>query len=350
LADTADSYTLDAVRNDVERFLSERTGKRARIVAAKLLAGGASQESWGVEAALEPGDERLDLVMRRDMGGVLTFATLPRATEFAVIRAAYAAGVPVPQPFFEAATIGGKAAFFMQRVEGEAVGRRLVNDPAFAAARAKLPDQMAAALAAIHRIDIGASGLRETLAGGADDAARTAIGVELARVYRELDSVDEAHPALELALRWLVRHEPPHETERTLVHGDFRIGNILVGENGLNAVLDWEFSHIGDPLEDVAWPLVRAWRFGNVALEAGGIAERETWFRAYERASGRSVDRERIAYLEILGNVRWAVGALMQARRHLTGVEPSIELASLGRLSAEMEHEALRLISARANR
>jgi aminoglycoside phosphotransferase (APT) family kinase protein len=108
LADASATQTLDVVRNDVERFLSGQTGKRARIVEAKLLAGGASQESWSVEVALEPGSERLDLVMRRDMGGVLTFATLPRATEFAVIAAAYAAGVPVPQPFFEAATIAGR--------------------------------------------------------------------------------------------------------------------------------------------------------------------------------------------------------------------------------------------------
>jgi aminoglycoside phosphotransferase (APT) family kinase protein len=346
LADRSDRETLGVVRNDVERFLSEQTGKKARVVEAKLLAGGASQESWSVDVALEPGDERLELVMRRDMGGVLTFATLPRATEFAVIGAAYAAGVRVPQPFFEAATIGGKSAFFMQRVMGEAVGRRLVTDAAFAAARAKLPEQMAQALAAIHRVDLQKSGLLATLAG--TDGRQTSIAVEIERLYRELDSVDEAHPALELALRWLARNEPPRERERTLVHGDFRIGNILAGPDGLTAVLDWEFSHIGDPTEDVAWPLVRAWRFGNVALEAGGITDRETWLRAYEKASGRSVDRERIAYLEILGNVRWATGALMQARRHLSGVEPSIELASLGRLSAEMEHEALRLIAEKA--
>ncbi len=343
MADASATQTLDVVRNDVERFLSGQTGKRARIVEAKLLAGGASQESWSVEVALEPGSERLDLVMRRDMGGVLTFATLPRATEFAVIAAAYAAGVPVPQPFFEAATIAGRPAFFMQRVDGEAVGRRLVSDPSFAAARAKLPEQMAHALAAVHRIEPRAAGL-EAIAPGSESASST-LQVEIERLYRELDSVDEAHPALELALRWLVLHEPPREAERTLVHGDFRIGNILVGPSGLTAILDWEFAHIGDPLEDVAWPCVRAWRFGNVALEAGGIAERETWLQAYERASGRSVDRERIAYLEVLGNVRWAVGASMQARRHLSGVEPSIELASLGRLSAEMEYEALRLIS-----
>jgi aminoglycoside phosphotransferase (APT) family kinase protein len=176
----------------------------------------------------------------------------------------------------------------------------------------------------------------------------SAASVDLARLYRELDSVGEPHPALELALRWLVRNEPDREAETTLVHGDFRIGNLLVEPGtGLSAVIDWEFAHIGDPAEDLAWFCVRAWRFGNDALEAGGIAERERWLTAYERAAGTTVDRERVAYLEILGNVKWAIGALMQARRHLSGAERSIELASLGRISAEMEFEALRLIEAR---
>jgi aminoglycoside phosphotransferase (APT) family kinase protein len=281
------------------------------------------------------------------MGGVLTLVTLSREVEFAVIRAAFDAGVPAPEPFFEPATIAGKPAFFMRRVAGEAVGRRLVGEASFAPARALLPAQLAAALAAIHAVDFEAAGLRSRLQHpGANESASS---VEVRRLYRELDSVGEAHPALELALRWLVRNEPPKEYETTLVHGDYRIGNVLVDpERGLQAILDWEFSHIGDPCEDVAWFCVRAWRFGNDALEAGGIAERETWLQAYENASGRKLDRARIAYLEVLGNVKWAVGALMQARRHLSGVEPSIELASLGRIAAEMEFEALRLIEAHA--
>ena len=308
-----------------------------------LLAGGASQEAWSVDLAF-PGGETLALVMRRDMGGVLTFATLSRATEFAVIAAAYGGGVPVPRPYFEPTEIAGKPAFFMERVPGEAVGRRLVNEPAFAAARERLPEQLAEALAAIHRIDYRAAGLDRRLEAPSPAAGAAALSIE--RTYRELDSVDEAHPALELALRWLVRNEPEREAALTLVHGDFRIGNVLVDGSGLRAVLDWEFSHIGDPDEDVTWLCVRAWRFGRRDLEAGGIASRERWLQAYERASGRRVDRRRIAYLEILGNVKWAVGAAMQARRHLSGLERSIELASLGRLSAEMEFEALRAIAA----
>jgi aminoglycoside phosphotransferase (APT) family kinase protein len=309
----------------------------------RLLAGGASQQAWAVDIALDDG-EKLELVMRRDMGGVLNFATLSRASEFAVIGAAYASGVPAPRPYFTPAEIDGKQAFFMERVPGEAVGRRVVSEPSLAAARALLPAQLARALAAIHRVDYDAAGLVPLLQQPPPGCS--AASVEIERLYRELDSIDEAHPALELALRWCALNEPARETSTTLIHGDFRIGNVLVDETGLRAVLDWEFAHIGDPHEDVAWLCVRAWRFGQTTLEAGGIAGRETWLRAYEEASGRAIDRARIAYLEILGNVKWAVGCGMQARRHLSGLEPSIELASLGRLAAEMEFEALRGIAA----
>jgi aminoglycoside phosphotransferase (APT) family kinase protein len=340
---------LDAVREDVERFVSRQLARPVRAERFELLAGGASREVWAVDLALEgPQRERLELVLRRDSGGALTFVTLDRATEFAVLSAACDAGVPAPRPWFEPTTIAGKPAFLMQRVAGEAVGRRIVNDPAFSRARELLPEQLARALAAIHRVDYRLGGLDTRLQR--PRSGQTAIAVELERLYRELDAVDEAHPVLELALRSLVREEPPPQTRTTLVHGDFRIGNVLVADDGLRAVLDWEFAHIGDPHEDLGWLCVRAWRFGNDALEAGGIVERETWLRAYEIASGEPIDRERVTYMELLGNVKWAVGALMQARRHLSGAEPSIELASLGRIAAEMEYEALRLLEAREAR
>jgi aminoglycoside phosphotransferase (APT) family kinase protein len=307
------------------------------------LAGGASQEAWALDLETTEGMRRA-LVMRRDMGGALTYAALSREREFAVLTAAHAAGVPVPEPFAEPVEIDGKWAFFMARIDGEAVGRRLVQDPAFVAAREGLPDQLAAALATIHAVDWRAAGLAAVLG----EPPSRAIDREIERLYRELDSLDEPHPALEIALRWLHLHRPSAAEERVLVHGDFRIGNVLVGPQGLNAVLDWEFAHLGDPYEDVAWLLVRAWRFGKDALEAGGIAERETWLRAYERASGRNLDRAVVTYWEIVGNVKWAIGARMQAQRHLDGLERSIELASLGRICVEMEAEALRLIGAAA--
>ncbi|MGH7709111.1 MAG: phosphotransferase family protein [Vulcanimicrobiaceae bacterium] len=339
------SVAGDPLARAIERFVAAETGGGAHVSELRMLAGGASQEAWSVdvEVASQAGTERLQLVMRRDIRGALTFIALDRGREFAVLQAAAQAGVPVPQPWFSPTTIDGKAAFFMQRVAGEAVGRRVVADPGLAGARERLPEQLAQALATIHRVDLCATGLAAKLTAPSD--GRTAIGTELARLYGELDSVHESHPALELVLRWLVVHEPPRERELVFVHGDFRIGNVLVADAGLTAILDWEFAHVSDPHDDLAWFCVRAWRFGKDELRAGGICDRERFVRAYEAASGRAIDRGRLDYLEILGNVRWAIGALMQSRRHLDGLERSIELASLGRLAAEMEIEALRLIA-----
>lgn len=326
----------------IEAALSAATGRAVHVHDLHQLAGGASQEAWSFDLSLHDEADRRTLVMRRDMGGTLTFAALSREAEFAVLRAAFASGVRVAEPLFSAMTIAERPAFFMQRMPGEAVGRRLVNDPAFAEARAALPEQLAEALAGIHRIDWRTHNLASVVTGA--DEATQPLEAEIVRLYRELDSLDEPHPALEIALRWLTLHRVPHSGGTVLVHGDFRMGNVLVEPSGLSAVLDWEFAHLGDPYEDIAWFLVRAWRFGADALEGGGIMTRERWLQAYERASGRSVDRTLVAYWEIVGNVKWAIGARMQAQRHLDGLERSIELASLGRICAEMEAEALRLI------
>jgi aminoglycoside phosphotransferase (APT) family kinase protein len=200
---------------------------------------------------------------------------------------------------------------------------------------------MAAVLATIHALDPAALGLTWLRAPAPGKAAAAAM---LDRLTEDLRAIDEPHPALELALRWLRTHVPA-PTPATVVHGDFRVGNLLIGPEGLRSVLDWENVHLGDPHADLAWLCVRAWRFGQDHLPVGGIGEREPFLRAYEARSGRTVDRAAHFYWEVLGNVQWALGALGQARRHLSGVAPSIELAALGRVCAEMEMEALDLLA-----
>jgi aminoglycoside phosphotransferase (APT) family kinase protein len=145
-------------------------------------------------------------------------------------------------------------------------------------------------------------------------------------------------------LRWLRQNEPPLPERLVLLHGDFRIGNMMVDRQGLSGVLDWEFAHIGDPAQDLGWPFVRTWRFKVDHLRFGGIAPAEPFLQAYSAASGRSIPAERIFYWEVFGNVLWAIVTLNQARRHLSGQEPNLELASLGRLCAEVEMEVLSLI------
>ncbi len=201
---------------------------------------------------------------------------------------------------------------------------------------------MGTALGTIHQIDLDEHGLRAFLPAPAP--GRTPAQTLIVQMEASLDRIGEPHPALELCLRWLRRQEPPPPDQLVLVHGDFRIGNMLVMEEGLNGVLDWEFAHVGDPAEDLSWGMIRDWRFGVDQLRFGGVGEPEAFLAAYEQHCGSSIDAWRLSYWEILSNVRWAIGTLNQAQRHLSGEEPDLEFASLGRRCAEMEFEALSLI------
>jgi aminoglycoside phosphotransferase (APT) family kinase protein len=299
--------------------LSERLG--AEIESMQMLAGGASKEAWAIDA----GGGRL--LVRRAAGGVIHEATLPLEQEFEVLRAAEEAGVKVPHPVAYLGELGGREAFAMERVEGETIGRRIVRNPP-----AGLDVQLAEELAKIHAIH-------------AERLPFLTGGDILARFEGELDSVEEPHPAIEYGLAWL-RERAPEPLPSVVLHGDFRLGNIVVSERALEYVLDWEFAHLGDPTEDVAWPIVRAWRFGRDELRLGGIGEVEPYIERYVELTGREIAVEDLLWWEVLGNVKWAIGSLTQSRRHLNWLERSVELAVLGRLAAEKEYELLHLIEA----
>jgi aminoglycoside phosphotransferase (APT) family kinase protein len=155
--------------------------------------------------------------------------------------------------------------------------------------------------------------------------------------------VDEPHPAIEYGLLW-VRERISRDRAPTFCHGDFRIGNLAVDGDGLVSVLDWEFAHLGDPVEDVAWPIVRAWRFGADDRRLGGVGDVEPYLERYNGLTGRDVRADELDVWEVLGNVKWAIGCLTQCRRHLKGQDRSVEYAVLGRMAAEMEYELLDLI------
>jgi hypothetical protein len=164
-----------------------------------------------------------------------------------------------------------------------------------------------------------------------------------------LDSLHEPHPVFELALRWLAKQarssRPP-----ALVHGDYRLGNVIVGPEGLRAVLDWELAHVGDPAEDLGWFCVRAWRFGNDRLAAGGLGSREDLVDSYVAAGGAPVDAHDLLFWEVYGTLRWGVMCVIQASVHLTGAVRSVELAAIGRRACEMEWALLELLDQRAGR
>ena len=311
--------------------LPERLGALlgpVRIMSQRLLPGGASKEAWAVDARTDGGE--LPLLVRRAAGGVIHADTLSLEHEYQVIEAAHEAGVRVPRPYGYLDELGGREAFVVERVEGETIGRRIVRNPELAGAREALPRQLAAELAKVHALAAAAV----PFLGSRDVLERFEV---------ELDSVGEPHPAIELGLRWLRDHRP-EPLEPVVSHGDFRIGNVVVSEHGLEYLLDWEFAHVGDPREDVAWPLVRAWRFGADERRLGGVGEVEPYLEHYVELTGRPIEAADLFWWEVLGNVKWATGALTQSRRHLSGQERSVELAVLGRLAAEMEYELLHLL------
>ena len=164
---------------------------------------------------------------------------------------------------------------------------------------------------------------------------------------RQLDLIGEPLPAVELGLRWLRANLPP-AAELALVHGDFRLGNFIVSERGLEAVIDWELAHLGDPAEDIGWLSVRSWRFGNDQLPVAGLGGLEDFLAAYEAAGGRAPEPERLRFWEAFGNLKWAVICARQAYDHRSGERRSHELASLGRRICEPEWDLLELIVATA--
>jgi aminoglycoside phosphotransferase (APT) family kinase protein len=290
-----------------------------RIESMQLLPGGASKEAWAIEADGE------SLLVRRAGGGVIHEATLSLEQEFQVLEAAGEAGVKVPRPVAYLGELGGREAFVMERVEGETIGRRIVRE-----AQPGLDVQLAEELAKIHAIP------RERL-------PFLRSGDILERFEHELDLVEEPHPAIEYGLWWLGAHRPEPLPD-VVSHGDFRIGNVVVSDGGLGYLLDWEFAHLSDPREDLAWPIVRAWRFGADEKRLGGVGDLGPYLTRYAALTGRAIDAEELDWWEVLGNVKWAIGCLNQCRRHLNGLDRSVEYAVLGRMAAEMEYELLHLI------
>jgi aminoglycoside phosphotransferase (APT) family kinase protein len=309
----------------IERLLAAH-GLTGRVESLRRLSGGASRETWSLDLV---GDTTTGLILQRVRAGTLSGGP-GMAGEAALIRAAAALGVRVPTVVADDARDAiGSPCIVMARLDGETIARKLLRDDAWATARSRLVDQAGAALAAIHRID---PAVAPTLRGND----------QLAEMRAMLAGLDQPLPAFELAVRWLDEHRPP-SPRRTVVHGDFRLGNLLVDPEGLAGVLDWELSHVGDPVEDLGWYCVRAWRFGS-PLPAGGMGTREALLAAYEAAGGEAVDPEALRWWELLGTLKWGLICVVQAQVHLSGATRSVELATIGRRVCENEWDVLNLL------
>lgn len=280
------------------------------------LSGGASRETFRFVADGRP------LILQRQRGGDVR----DMGVEASALRAVHAVGVPTAEVVAASTDPSAVGAAFMvlSAVEGETIARKILRDHEFADARAVLPRQLGHALAQLHAVPT------EAVPGLAPQ--------DQLRMYRTvLDASGQPHPAFELAFRWLHDHQPA-PGPMAVVHGDFRLGNLMIGPDGLRAVLDWELAHLGDPMEDLGWLCVKAWRFGS-PLPVAGVGEYHQLFDAYAEVSGREVDPDIVRWWEVLGTLKWGIMCIGQAQAHLGGVVRSHELAAIGRRVCENEHD-----------
>jgi aminoglycoside phosphotransferase (APT) family kinase protein len=307
------------------------------VTGAAKLSGGASQETWSFDI-VHPDGVLAAILRRAPQGyGAAPSRAAGLNAEAVLMQLAHDAGVPSPRvlhvlrPQDELGT-----GFVMARVEGETIPRKILRDEKFAQARPKLARQLGEILARIHGLD-----LRQL-----PDLRRMTAAKEIAELERDYRGFDWPRPVFELALRWLRDHDPGPSQEVTLVHGDFRHGNLIIGPDGVRAVLDWELAHTGDPMEDLGWVCVNSWRFGEIDKPVGGLGSREELFAGYETA-GRRVDPSRVKYWEVMGTLRWGVMCCGMMQRFRTGPEHSLERAMIGRRSSETEIDLLRLLAPR---
>jgi aminoglycoside phosphotransferase (APT) family kinase protein len=304
---------------------SQQTGQEVRLCAAERIPGGASRQTWRIRAqGAEQGQS--EYVLRLDPEASLI--ETDRAMEFAALRAFQGSPVPVPEPLWmmsDPALLGGP--FFVMRavLGGLAAPLRLMQPP-YAAHHARMAERKWSVLGEVARADAPL----EQVFGGAVRAGLVRERHELDTRpcwERELDhwqAMLEAdalmpQPIQQAAIRWMRRHPPPPPQRLSVVHGDYRTGNLLYSPEGeLLAVLDWEMVHQGDPLEDLAWGLNRVWCFQNDERR-GGLAPREQAIAIWERASGLKADPVALHWWELLSCLKGQAIWLSAAKEYEQG-------------------------------
>ncbi len=322
--------------------MPRETGARAcEITALAPLSGGSIQENWGLDAHFAGGPlDGMQRLVLRAAGETGVPSSLDRLQEFAVLKAAFSAGVTVPEPLFACAdpSVFGKPFFIMRRAGGTAAAHRITREAALDPVLPAIAERLGRELAHIHTIRPPCPDLDFLV-----PYEKSGPEYQVAAFRDYLDTHPSPRPVLEWGIRWLETHIPP-PTNPVLCHHDFRTGNYLFDGAKLTGILDWEFAGWGDPHEDIAWFCSMGWRFARLDREAGGIANRAPFYRGYESESGRALDPVRVHFWEVLASVRWGVIALQQSDRQMLGGERSLDLALTGRRAGECELALLMLL------
>ena len=337
-----DAQTPDSFEARLESVLRREIAGCRRLAAVERLSGGASQETYRLRIETEAGDRQLAL--RRSQGGKQEEARAVERSapglriEAKLMQVARENGIPEPEVFYvlePADELGG--GFVMEWLDGIALGARIVRSPDLAEVRPKLARQCGEILGRLHTIDLEAHGLDRDLA-----SLSAADFIEQTRGRYE--ALDTPQPMIDFTARWLMENLP-ESPDQALVHNDFRNGNLMVDRTGVNAVLDWEIAHIGDPMRDLGWICTNSWRYGaGPELPVGGFGTYEDLFAGYEATSGKAVDLKRVQYWEVFGSFWWAVSTLGMTQHYRQGLDRSVERVTIGRRTTECQVDCVNLL------
>ncbi len=309
----------------------------AKLASVNQLTAGASQQTFRLTVEATSGEASI-YAFRRAQPDLesSSYGQLPPSLEVELLKLAADGNVPVPEIHHVLTPEDGLGdGYIMEWLDGETMGQRIIKLPELAKARESLAFECGQALARIHALPVE-NALSEKL----HNVSPEALVRETWDAYVALDT---PQPMIDYTAQWLLGHLPK-DSRTTLVHGDFRNGNLMVTPDGIKAVLDWELCHMGDPMRDLGWLCVNSWRFGNRSLPVGGFGRVEDLVAGYESVSNHRVDRDALRFWEVFGSFWWSITTLGMAKTWRTGETPSVERPVIGRRSTEAQMDCVNLL------
>jgi aminoglycoside phosphotransferase (APT) family kinase protein len=300
-------------------YLADKLGARDLAIAnLARIPGGASRETYRFRARYNKDGTTHDraLILRRDPPASLI--ETERQTEYRAYQAFYKLGLPVPEPIAleSGSAVLERPFFIMVEIENCQTGSILGSDP-YGSNREKVGRQFFESLGRIAKADPSAIGLADF---DGPKGVKDCASHEIERWSRVIEDDElEPQPIVRAALRWLKKNLPPPAQKVSVVHGDYRTGNFLIDSDGnIRAILDWEMSHLGDPLEDLGWAIDPLWSNGDTE-RPGSMMLREDAIALWEKASGLKADRRALHWWEIFASLKGAAIWMSAAREFAEG-------------------------------